>query len=89
MLAIITMIIGFGGKEFRTAVVISAEKGMDTMKMLVMTGTMDCKDFVKAQGRQRSTGEGRGESRIMATEADAHPTLPLAMGTRLLHQTNQ
>jgi len=57
--------------------------------LLAVTGMMECKDFVKAQGRQRSTGEGRGEGRTTAVIVDAHPTLPLTMGTRLLHQTNQ
>ena len=57
--------------------------------LLAITGTMECKDFVKAQGRQRSTGEGRGEGRIMATEVDALPMDTLAMVTRLLHQNNQ
>ena len=64
-------------------------KGMDIMEMLAMMGTMECMDFIKAQGRQRSTTEGRGEGRIMTTEADALPTDTLAMVTRVFHQTNR
>ena len=89
MTAINTTIVGVGGGKSRTAGVITVVKGMDIMEVLAMTGTMQCKDFVKAQGRQRSTGEGRGEGRIMATEVDALPIDTLAMVTRLLHQNNQ
>ena len=70
------------------AVVITAVKVMDII-LLAMMGMMECKDFVKAQGRLRSTEEGLGEGRTTAKEAEAHPTLPLAMDTRVFHQTNQ
>ena len=54
----VAMIVGVGGVNFPTVVVITAMKGMDTMEMME---TMECKDFIKAQGRQRSTAEGRRE----------------------------
>ena len=74
MVAIVTMIAGVGGVNFPTAVVITTMKGMDTMKML-------CKDFIKAQGRQRSTAEGHRERATTAKDTDARPVLPLAMAT--------
>ena len=57
--------------------------------LLAITGTMECKDFVKAQGRQRSTGEGRGEGRIMAIMAEARLMVSPAMDTRVFNQTIQ
>ena len=92
MEAIITMIAGVGGANFPTAVVITAAKGMDTVEMLAMTGgtsKASCLKIVKAQGHQRSTGEGRREGRIMATGADARLMVSPAMDTRLIHQTIQ
>ena len=92
MEAIITMIAGVGGANFPTAVVITAAKGMDTVEMLAMTGgtsKASCLKIVKAQGHQRSTGEGRRARRTTAMKAGAPLVLPPAMGTRLLHQTHQ
>ena len=92
MEAIITMIAGVGGVNFPTPVVITVVKGMDTVEMLAMTGgtsKASCLKIVKAQGHQRSTGEGRREGRIMATGADARLMVSPAMDTRLLHQTIQ
>ena len=71
------------------AVVITAAKGMDIMQMLAMTGKMECKDFIKAQGHQRSTGEGLRTRRTTAMEVDALPMDTLAMVTRVFHQTNR
>ena len=86
------MIVGVGGVKSRTAGVITVVKGMDTVEMLAMTGGTSkesCLKIVKAQGHQRSTGEGRREGRIMATGADARLMVSPAMDTRLLHQTIQ
>ena len=92
MVAIIMTIAGVGGVIFPTAVVITAMQGMDTMEMLALTrGTSkaSCLKIVKAQGHQRSTGEGRRACRTTAIKAGARLVLPPAMGTRLLHQTHQ
>ena len=82
----VAMTVGVGGVNFPTVVVITAMKGMDTMEMME---TMECKDFIKAQGRQRSTGEGRGEGRIMAIMAEARLMVSPAMDTRVFNQTNR
>ena len=93
MTAIITMIVGVGGVKFPTAGVITVVKMMDIMEMLAMTwGTSKaswCLKIVKAQGHQRSTGEGRRACRTTAMKAGARLMIPLATGTRLLHQTHQ
>ena len=94
MAAIITTIVGVGGVNFPTVVVITAMKGMDTMEMLAMTGgtsKASCLKIVKAQGQQRSTGEGRRACRTTAMKADARPVITLVMDTpgsrQMLHQT--
>ena len=92
MTAIIMVIVGVGGVKFPTAVVITVVKGIDTVEMLAMTGGTSkesCLKIAKAQGHQRSTGEGRRACRTTAMKAGARLVLPPAMGTRLLHQTHQ